>query len=225
MVHSKIILVALLALSTFLGCEKPQEFNEETQAVSTPYAPSPVPLPSSIVLPQDVIDDVVVGTVNPQVAQCADAILYARERVDKSFLRVTLDAGSYTNQRLAMSASGLEGAGNGRITIVSNRIHFVDAGTYLVTFQFAAQYNNSGAFFEQPEMRLVRFGPSQPYLTGRGIRPSVSNTEVFWVQASGLVDAAAGTEYDLFPGPGYVADAWTLIGPAAQNTLSVHRVY
>lgn len=40
--------------------------------MTTPYTPVPGPLPATITLPQDVVDDVVVGTVNPPIQDLAN---------------------------------------------------------------------------------------------------------------------------------------------------------
>lgn len=83
MVHSKIMVLGLLALFTSLACENPQTFetNQDTPRapMTTAYTPVPTVLPASITLPQDVVDDVVVGTVNPPMQTLADAVAWVTE--------------------------------------------------------------------------------------------------------------------------------------------------
>jgi len=50
--------------------------------MSTPYTPTPAPLPASLDLPQDGVDSLVVETVNTNTAAIADAVALAEENID-----------------------------------------------------------------------------------------------------------------------------------------------
>lgn len=190
--------------------------------MSIPYTPTPNPLPATITLPQDVIDDVVVGTVNPQVAQVADAVLYERESVDGCYLRASITDGTYTGVRFPLVIS--LPAGN-LISIVSgDKFHVDEAGYYFASFQLLVTIDSATPGLTAT-IALTAIGPNQPMVIGAAFRASGDTGDVMVIQGSGMFAANAGDEFALLPAAGLSStDITVLSGPAVLNTISVFRV-
>jgi hypothetical protein len=125
-----------------------------------PYTPVPIALPADIDLPQDVIDDVVVATVNPWAQELADAIAF-RDRISRQVSRYFIPTGTFDPATPIVLSPWFEGPG---MTYAAGEITFDDGGTYLFVANLILQSDNASANISQP-MRIVSSGP----LTGDGI--------------------------------------------------------
>lgn len=92
-----------------------------------PYVPVPTILPATITLPQDVIDDVVVGTVNPPFAALANAVAYIN-RLGTQAARYQIDPGSVGNGDPCLLTAFFEGPG---ISSTADTISVTDGGIYV----------------------------------------------------------------------------------------------
>jgi hypothetical protein len=216
MVLFRRLLIALLALSTFPGCEPAQEFNEE--AMSAPYSPTPVKLPASIALPQDVVDNVVVVTVNAPFSQLADAIAYQNEKVNGGYFVAQIDPDAYRLEALRMTAVYQQG-----ITLLGDKTHIriAEEGVYLVHYQIYAQLLDPPVSSDY-SMNFVQVGPgivraqSVNYAPNDGDRITISTTALF--KAVG-----ANSEYVLYPGaPNELVTLGTGTAPVA-NRITIVR--
>lgn len=185
--------------------------------MTTPYVPVPAPLPSSIALPQDVVDDVIVGTVNPPLQQLADAIAY-QGVINETFFQAQIKATSYTSQRLKMEIPNF---GTNISLVGDDEILISKAGYYLV--QFKLFYGLSSIpITEISQLGIYRVGDTAfPKLSGASVVDSpggrISNS------FSGIIQAGAGNSFFLYP---VYDDAITLtVTPVDEaNSISIVRI-
>ncbi len=97
-----------------------------------PYFPTPVKLPSSLSVPQDVIDPVSVPTVNPNTQTLANAIAYQERRVNSCLYKGNFVPGDYADETPLTLATQAYGGG---LTISGGTdVVVAEAGFYMVSF-------------------------------------------------------------------------------------------
>jgi hypothetical protein len=161
--------------------------------MTLPYTPTPVKLPATIQLPQDVIDDVVVGTVNPPFQSLADALAYQILRVNGSYIQVDVTPGTYAaGTALPIVANK---TGYGFSIVAGTRIRVTEAGTYLVTFTI---YGGQNTAPDVPyALSLYNAGPAQPVLRSFSVQSAVVDvTQQKW-SATGIVISGNNDEFHL----------------------------
>lgn len=177
---------ALLALCTSAACESNQ-INLSTETTVTwsepiemqTYTPQPIPITDvTVELPQDVIDDVVVGTVNPTFQQLADAALIANQAT--AAIATIPTFGSITGILPIDSVSGSPASG---WTVESgNAIRVPYPGMYLVSITMPFLITDA------PSIQiLVRRAPSTTVGRAGGSNHNTPATGVTQVVGSAIV--------------------------------------
>jgi hypothetical protein len=196
MAHFKITVLALLALFTSLACEQAREFPQD-QDMTTAYVPVPAPLPGTITLPQDVVDDVVVGTVNPPMQDLANDGAW-QGRIRGTVFQALVD---YPGASPYAAAVGLNllpsGSIQQNITLVgpaNKRIAFTYAGLYLIQFQVTGFSTDAPPFSYPYQMGIFKVGSTTPVALADF--PGVA-TESICFRGAALAQIAAGEEYEL----------------------------
>ncbi len=97
--------------------------------MSTIYTPTPTPL-TTITLPQDVINDVVVGTVNPPFQNLADAVAW-QDQMNSAWGKWVFEVGTYP-AATPFAISSLWDGGTG-FALFPTEVEVPLAGVYMVS--------------------------------------------------------------------------------------------
>lgn len=95
------------------------------------YTPLPVKLSGDIELPQDVIDDVVVGTVNPAFQEIADGVEWLNQDTAATVWRGYFDTGTYADDA-TIGITGTNAYPSGTWSVSSEMLVFPKVGVYSV---------------------------------------------------------------------------------------------
>jgi hypothetical protein len=194
--------------------------------MTTPYVPVPALLPASITLPQDVVDQVVVGTVNPPFQDLANAVAW-QEEIRAACFQAVIANGTYA------AAVGLDldptGSIQQGVTITGSnkRILFAASGLYMVNFQVTGLSTDPPAFIDAYQLGLYKIATSVSVAlaTGAGTTGDMLN-----INGAGLFQVVAGEEYELRTPPGGGGGGYALtvestgLANALFNKITITRV-
>lgn len=185
--------------------------------MTAPYTPVPTKLPGTITLPQDVVDDVVVGTVNPPFQDLANDSAWQKQKINSSILQGDITSGFYTGSEISL-ASVYAG---GTLSVVSGtRIKMAEKGYYLVGFSLWATVDDASPDIA-PVIALTQAGSGQPVLLAQGVRHSTNVSEYIRFDVTGIILCPPGDENYLFLRPPFNT---TQLGVLANGSFFAKRL-
>lgn len=188
-----------------------------------PYTPVPTALPGSIPQPQDVVDDVVVATVNPMVQAALNGVAL-RERIASQVARYAIDPGTYVDGDKLSLTPFIEGPGisydsGTRLISIEDGGFYVGLLTALVTLDTVTP--------DSPAVLLLTsVGPSTSpdVATFGGMRWSATAGQAFMVNGAGgnVIDSLSTLHIEA--APGIVPDISVVSGFGVMNFFYLYRV-